>query len=141
VGKYAKYEYKQIKPRRWKVHPIWRGIGVVLVILVPVLSYSGAYLLVRENFKSQWFAVPVDLMKTVNFAPLLKIIPELTGTVASFGRVYYIDLALTFLFIVVGFGVITILYGLIYSSMGPSRYGPVDAEPIRKSPTSAARYK
>lgn len=141
MGKYAKYGYKQIKPRRWKVHPIWRGIGLVLVILVPILSYSGAYLLVRENFKSQWFPIPADLMRSVNFAPLLRIIPELSGVVASFGRVYYIDLALTLLFIIVGFGFLTILYGLLYRSMGPSRYGPVDAEPIRKSPTSAARYK
>ena len=80
-------------------------------------------------------------MKSVNFAPLLKIIPELSGTVASIGRVYYIDLALTFFFMVVGFGLLTILYSLLYRTMGPSRYGPVDAEPIRKSPTSAARYK
>ncbi len=140
-NKYAKYEYKQIKPRRWKVHPIWRGIGVVLIILVPILSYSGAYLLVRENFQSKWFAVPVDLMKSVNFAPVLTLMPQLSGVVASIGRVYYIDLALTVLFMVVGFGVLTILYGILYSTMGPSRYGPVDAPPIRKSPTSAARYK
>jgi hypothetical protein len=141
VGKYAKYEYKQIKPRRWKVHPIWRGIGVILIILVPILSYSGAYLVVRDNFKSRWFDVPVDLMKSVNFAPVLKYIPQLSGVVASIGRVYYIDLALTILFMVVGFGLLTILYGILYSTMGPSRYGPVDAEPIRKSPTTAARYK
>jgi hypothetical protein len=141
VGKYAKYEYKQIKPRRWKVHPIWRGIGVVLIILVPILSYSGAYLVVRENFKSQWFSVPVDLMRSVNFAPMLRFLPELSGLVASIGRVYYIDLALTALFMVVGFGILTILYSFLYKTMGPSRYGPVDSPPIRKSPTSASRYK
>jgi len=141
VGKYAKYGYKQIKPRRWKVHPIWRGIGLVFIILVPILSYSGAYLIVRDNFKNHWLSVPADLMRSVNFAPLVRIIPELSGVVASIGRVYYLDLALTLLFMIVGFGLITILYGLLYRTMGPSRYGPVDAEPIRKSPTSAARYK
>ncbi len=149
MGKYAKYEYKQVKPRRWKVHPIWRGIGVVLAILVPILSYSGAYLLVRENFQRKWVVLPADLIKTVNFIPLLEAIPKqlsgiysiLSGIVASIGRIYYVDLALTVFFMIVGFGLLTIFYGLIYSAVGPSRYGPVDAEPIRKSPTSAARYK
>lgn len=141
MGKYAKYEYKQIKPRRWKVHPIWRGIGAILIIMIPIISYSGAYLLVRENFKNHWYEIPVDLMRSVNFEPLLRSLPQLSGVVASIGRVYYIDLALTLLFIAVGFGLLTILYGILYSAMGPSRYGPVDAPPIRKSPTSAARYK
>ncbi len=140
-NKYAKYEYKQIKARRWKVHPIWRGIGLVLIILVPILSWSGAYLLVRENFKNRWFEVPVELMKSVNFAPLLHYVPQLGGVVDSIGRIYYADLALTVLFIAVGFGLLTILYGILYRTMGPERYGPVDAPPIRRSPTSAARYK
>ena len=141
MGKYAKYEYKQVKPRRWKVHPIWRGIGLAMIILMPILSYAGAYTLVRENMKSHWFEVSADMMQTINFAPLLRMIPELSGVVASFGRIYYIDLALTVLFIVVGFGVLTILSGFLYRAVGPSRYGPVDAEPIRKSPTSSSRYK
>jgi hypothetical protein len=141
MGKYAKYEYKQVKPRRWKVHPIWRGIGLALVILVPILSYTGAYMLVRENMKSKWFEVSADLMQTINFAPLLRMIPELSGVVASIGKIYYLDLAFTVLFMVVGFGVLTILSGILYRAMGPSRYGPVDAEPIRKSPTTSSRYK
>ncbi len=140
-NKYAKYEYKQIKERRWRVHPIWRGIGAVLIILIPILSYTGAYLLVRENLKNHWLQIPVDLMRSVNFVPVLKAVPELSGLVASIGRVYYVDLVLTVFFMVVGFGLLTIIYGALYSAMGPSRYGPVDAPPIRKSPTSAARYK
>jgi hypothetical protein len=141
MGKYAKYEYKQVKPRRWRVHPIWRGIGLAMIILVPILSYTGAYMLVRENIKSKWFEVSGDLMQTVNFAPLLRMIPELRGVVASFGKIYYLDLAFTVLFMVVGFGVLTILSGFLYRAMGPSRYGPVDAQPIRKSPTTSSRYK
>ena len=42
-NKYAKYEYKQIKPRRWKVHPIWRGIGVVLAGVCERLGVIDAY--------------------------------------------------------------------------------------------------
>ncbi len=141
MSKYAKYESRQAKPPRWKVHPIWRGIGAILMVLVPVLSLVGAYMVVRANFENQWVAVPADLMKSVNFDPLLKILPELSGVVKTIGRVYYVDLALFVLFMVIGFGLVSMLYGLFYSAVGPSRYGPVDAAPVRKSPTSAARYK
>lgn len=141
MAKYTKNQYKQVTPRRWKVHPIWRGIGAILMVLVPVLSLIGAYMLVRANFDKQWIAVPADLMKSVNFDLLLRILPELSGTVKAIGRIYYIDLVLFVLFMVVGFGLVSIIYGFFYSAVGPSRYGPVDAPPVRKSPTSAARYK
>ena len=34
--------------RPWSVHPIWRGIGCLWLVLLPVMSYAGAYLLVRK---------------------------------------------------------------------------------------------
>jgi hypothetical protein len=132
MGKYMKYRYQQVKERRWKVHPVWRGIGLLFVIMVPIMSFAGAILLVRQNFQHKWVEVPADLLKSFSFAQLGAVTPELA-------RIYYLDIAVALAFMVIGFGVITILYSFLYGMFGPSRYGPVDSPPIRKSPPSARR--
>ncbi len=34
--------------------------------------------------------------------------------------------------LLVGFGVVMVIYAIIYSMMGPKRLGPMDATPIRR---------
>ena len=127
MGKYQKYRYQQVKERRWTVHPIWRGIGLLFLIMVPVMSFAGAILLVRANFKEGWIQIPVELLKSFSTPQLAAITPDLA-------RIYYLDIAVALAFMVLGFGVISIVYSLLYSMFAPSRYGPVDSPPIRKSP-------
>ena len=127
TSKYNKYGYKQIKERRWKVHPVWRGIGLLFVILIPILSFSAAVLVVRGNLEQHWFQVPAELSTSFSTPELEVLSPDLT-------RIYYADLALTVAFIVLAFGVMTVIYSILWRYIGPSRYGPVDSPPIRSSP-------
>lgn len=41
-----------------RVHPIWRGVGFALMILIPVISYAATDVLLRQN----WFPIPVDML-------------------------------------------------------------------------------
>jgi hypothetical protein len=132
MGKYQKYRYEQVRERRWKVHPIWRGIGFLFLIMVPIMSFAGAILVVRQNFENRWLEVPAELLKFFNVPQLAAISPELA-------KIYYLDLAVAFAFMVLGFGVISIVYSMLYSMFGPSRYGPVDSPPIRTSPRKRIR--
>jgi hypothetical protein len=132
MGKYQKYRYEQVRERRWKVHPIWRGIGFLFVIMVPLMSFAGAILIVRENFKHEWLKVPAELLKSIS-------IPQLGGLSPELARIYYLDLAVAFAFMILGFGLIAIVYSFLYSIFGPSRYGPVDSPPIRTSPRKRIR--
>jgi hypothetical protein len=97
------------------VHPVWRGIGCFLIILVPVIAFAAARMLVQANSQQRWVEVPV----------------ELSGffVVPSIGRVFYADIALTAILIVIGFAVITIAYSVIYRFIGIPRYGPLDSPP------------
>jgi hypothetical protein len=98
-----------------EAHPVWRGIGCFLLILVPVLSFAGAKLLVQANFKQRWIDIPRELMGSF-------LVPVV-------GRVYFADLAVTIILIVIGFGILTVVYALIYRMFGPPRHGPLDSPP------------
>jgi hypothetical protein len=97
------------------VHPVWRGIGCILLILLPILSFAGAKILVQANFKQRWVQVPTELLGSF--------------TVPVVGRVIYADLAVAVGLIVVGFAILTVVYAIIYRFLGIPRYGPLDSPP------------
>lgn len=138
MGKYSKYE--RAKPARpWDVHPVWRGIGCVLLIITPIMAYAGAKTLVRENIKNQWIQLPADMGGWVDFSPVTRLLPLAQPFFNSLGRIYYLDIMLTIAFLVLGFGILTVFYSLLYGASGHSRYGPLDSPPIRRSPRRRPR--
>ena len=123
MSKYDKFNQGSRMPDRpWKIHPIWRGIGCLMMILIPIMSYAGAVILVQENAKQGWLPMPRELSQTVT-VPFL-------GEMDQFIAVVIV----TTLLMIVGFGVVTILYSLIYTAVGPPRLGPLDAPPVRRTP-------
>ena len=98
---YQQYE-REIKETTEGVHPVWRGIGFILMGLIAVMSYAGANLLVEANKTKGWIAVPYDIQGGVSWAPDL-----------------YAELIVTFFLILIGFGIMTIIYSLIYKVSRP----------------------
>jgi hypothetical protein len=97
------------------VHPVWRGIGCVLLILLPIIAFAGAKTLVQANRTQRWVQIPVELSGFF-------ILPVV-------GRVFYADLALAAILIVIGFAIITVVYSVVYRIIGIPRYGPLDSPP------------
>lgn len=128
MSKYMKYnDRSRMAERPWKIHPIWRGIGCILMLVIPVIAYAGAVVLVRENSQQKWLPMPAELMQTVNL--------PFVGDVKNFLAVAIV----TVLLMIIGFGFVTIIYSMIYSAFGPPRLGPLDAPPIRTSPAKRKR--
>ena len=101
MGRYQQYE-REVKKTSEGVHPIWRGIGFLLMGVVSIMSYAGANLLVEANKTKGWVVVPVGIRGGVSWAPDL-----------------YAELIVTFFLIMIGFGVITIVYSIIYKVTRP----------------------
>jgi hypothetical protein len=97
------------------VHPVWRGIGCLLLILLPIISFAGAKLLVQANSRQRWIQIPSELSGSF-IAPVV-------------GRIFYADLALAVILIVIGFAIITVVYAIIYRIIGIPRFGPLDSPP------------
>jgi len=114
MGKFRSWERPEQKPRPWTVHPIWRGIGCIMIVLLPLLSYAAADILITENGNGRWYPVP----------------QELTGPVAH--PFLYAKIALGLIIMVLGFVLLMIVYSLIYRVAGPPRYSAVDAKPTYK---------
>ena len=139
MGKYSSYTRKQVKPRVVTVHPVMRGIGCLMIVLVPILSYGIAVLLVNYGYSHGW-SIPQGWLGHPTIHPLLlrleglrpiwdflisqnNLIANLIFTVATM--------------VVIG-GIMSIIYGYMYSLFGPPQYGPTDVPPIR---VKVKRYK
>lgn len=134
MSKYSTNYLAKPKERPWKIHPIWRGIGCMILVIIPILSYAGAVTVVRANFQNRWLSVPPEMAGWINFASIYQYLPFLRSFFLSLGRIYYLDIIMAVLFMMVGFGLLTLLYSMLYSVTGAPRYGPTDSPPIRKSP-------
>ncbi len=128
MGKYDRASYRTPPPARpWTIHPVWRGIGCIWLLISPVLAYAIASLLVDFNLKNGFIPFPFDLTRSVTI-PLARLFP-VNDLVAP--RLYG-NLLVAAVLLLVGFGVVMVIYAIIYSTMGPSRLGPMDAPPIRR---------
>jgi hypothetical protein len=130
MGKYQS-GVKRPEPLPTGPQPIWRGIGCLLIILVPILSYAAA--VVTMPFFMDRGLVPRELLFTPQppdwlfFAPVLvqafRFLFERPAILAT--------LLLTFVYILFIGGILSVFYAFIYRMAAPSRYGPMDAPPPR----------
>lgn len=113
MNKYRGYERQPslYEPRNG-VHPIWQGIGFGLMVLTPILAYFGALVLLDENAKRGWIAIPPDMLAPGR-DPLL-----------------YMKIALTVALMLVIFTVFQLIAFVLYRLFGPPRYGPLDVPPV-----------
>ena len=139
MGKYTTYRHTPPKPRNLGVHPVMRGIGCIMMIVVPLLSYGIALFLVDYGIRSGW-PLPPSWLEPISIHPLLF---SLRGMEPVWNFLLRQDnliamLVFTIAIIVVIGGLMSVLYGYIYSLFGPPQYGPQDAPPIR---VKVKRYK
>ena len=140
MGKYNSYSRPKPKPRNLGVHPLMRGIGCILIIVVPILAYGLAGLLVNYAASRGW-PIPPTWFGPPKIHPLLMRLQGLRPIILFLQSQNNLEANLAFaivLTIVIG-GVMSILYGYIYTLFGPPQYGPQDAPPIRG--VKVKRYK
>ena len=113
MGKFTQYE-KPRKERPWKIHPVWRGIGCVMLVLIPIMAYAGASLLLDANASNHWVPIPREFRGPAQYPYL------------------FAHLGVALLVSVLGFVAVVVFYSLVYRFAGPPRYGAHDAPPPRK---------
>ncbi|MFQ5616608.1 MAG: hypothetical protein ACE5GO_09155 [Anaerolineales bacterium] len=121
-GKYRQAESEE----KWEIHPVWRGIGCMFFFLIPVIGFMSAVLLVQEGIPQQWIPLTPDLANRVTW--------PVFGT---FPLYYTLEITAAVAFILYAFFVV--LYAAIYRVIGPPKYGPQDAPPIKKKRGSKKR--
>ncbi len=115
MSKFSRFD-TTVRPQKrpWSIHPVWQGIGCLMMVLIPIISYAAAVILVDANIQNRWVPIP----------------PEFIGPP---GRpLLYSQLGVTVLLSMFGFIIFVIFYTILYRVTGPPRLGPTDAPPIRR---------
>lgn len=122
---------KKVEDRPWKVHPVWRGIGCLLIILLPIMAWAGAVLFLQMNTilklppeLYQKVLIPLSKQGTIDAASIA-INRYLSSGGVTWGTIFFF-----FVFLFLGFGVLSIIYAFLYRLVGPPRYSQFDARPI-----------
>lgn len=136
MTKYDKYR----RPRRTrkKMSPIWRGVGCLLMITVPIISYVVGHALLQAA-KSGGL-IPPEILGYPKFPEWVYGVPFL-DTLARFIGSLKDPLAMLLFFfatLLLLSGLISLIYSAIYQVLGPPRYTELDAEPSRHK---AKEYK
>ncbi|MCI0555842.1 MAG: hypothetical protein L0287_33275 [Anaerolineae bacterium] len=132
MGKYSSRFNKAPPPRNGGVHPLMRGIGCIMMIIVPILAYGSAVLLVNYGASHGW-PIPPNWLGTPTFHPLLWRLQGLATALAFLQTQTNLIANIVFaiaITVVIG-GIMSMIYGYIYTLFGPPRYGPTDAPPER----------
>jgi hypothetical protein len=139
MGRYTSYQKRESAVQRGQIHPVMRGIGCILLVLIPIISYGTGVLIVNYGVGKgwpipvKWLGTPVIpplLLKLAGLRPIFDFLFAQTNLVANI--IFAIAIA------VVIFGIISIIYGFMFKLMGPPEYGPTDVPPVR---VKVKRYK
>jgi hypothetical protein len=137
MGKYQS-GVKHKEPVHQGPGPIWRGIGCLMIVIVPVISYAAAD--VSMPFFADQGLVPRQLLFTPQTPDWMSVAPMVAQAYHFLFGHYGIlaTLLLAFVYILVISGLLSVLYAFMHQLSAPSRYGPMDAPPPR---TKIKKYK
>jgi hypothetical protein len=129
MAKYAKYQRKS--PEKKGANPIWRGIGCILIIVVPLLAYGLMLVFVPPIIATG--KVPTQLLGHVHFpewAFKLRISADIARYISSIDNLW-INIITFFVILLLLTTVASLLYSMIYTLIGPAQYSELDAPPTK----------
>jgi hypothetical protein len=130
MGKYRTNSRVVQKPRSEGPHVIWRGIGCLMMILIPAISIASGIQTVKYGLDNGW-TIPYQLLGTPKLPDLFY---KSSGLMTIFGPLttikdFYAYALVSLLYMVLIGGTVSVIYSFVYQMIGPSRYGPTDAPP------------
>jgi len=127
MGKYNKYERK-MPEARYKIAPVWTGIGCIMLLIVPVMSWAGAVEFIVLARAQNWpilngLTGPAVLPAIFYNTPFLSSIAGFISSIPDF----YATLLYFFVLLLAFSGALSLVYAVVYRVIGPARYSPMDA--------------
>ncbi len=116
MGKYTSNVSRREAAPKQEVHAIWRGIGLIMMVVIPFIAYMATLVLLEQNKVNGWVPIPKDMLSSV-VEPM-----------------FYVKVVMTIGLSIVLFGLFSLVSIFFYSLFAPPRYGPLDAPPIDKNP-------
>ena len=133
MTKYTRLQHKE--SRRWEIHPIWRGIGCLMALLIIAMGYILSVELVNYNQKAEKLDLPEVIYEPVNikYTKYVPVLKENDVVNKFLENIKYGYLIFGAVFMFLGFGAFSLVYSAVYRVSGPSRYSVLDSPEVRKS--------
>jgi hypothetical protein len=128
MSKYSSSVHKRIKPKEDGPHVVWRGIGCMTMVIIPIISIAAGYETINYGLEHNW-VIPYQLLGTPRFpdlfyrsSGLMTILSPIAATLH-----FYAYAVASFIYIILLGGISSLAYALAYRFVGPSRQNPLDA--------------
>ncbi len=141
MGKYTNYTHKDTPKKSGQLHEIWRGLGCLMMVLIPAISIAAGSATVDFVAGSNPRLIPRQFMGTPRLPDWVYRSDGLTTILTPLTEIkdlYAIALA-SILYMILLSGLISVIYAAVYAAVGPSRYGPTDAPPPKTKVTKKSR--
>ena len=127
MSKYSKFERKTPQAR-YKIHPIWAGIGFLMVIIVPIMAWAAATESVGLALKQGW-PMMYEFPRNLALPDILYTLPMIGNIAGSLSSIANFPAIATFFLIILVLliGALSFAYAMIYRVIGPPRYSSQDA--------------
>jgi len=131
MGRHSARQRDEISSQRNTVNPYMRGIGCLLMVLVPIFSLALGNYLAQQGFG--WQVLPSSWYISMTFPSWVAQISGLNAIAGWLGGIPNLPatLAIGSVMIIIVGGILSIIYGYMYSLLTPSKYGPMDVPPPR----------
>ncbi|MBI5840428.1 MAG: hypothetical protein HZB19_10025 [Chloroflexi bacterium] len=139
MTKYTSVQKREQPVKTRQVHPVWRGIGCLFTILIPIISFAASMLIVEYGVENKWL-IPYQLLGNPQLPTFIyksAVLVQIVGPIAGWTNFYAILVIAIFLMIALG-GLLAIVNAIVYQVAGPPRWGPQDVPPPK---IKAKRYK
>ena len=130
MGKYRSSAKPIQKPLDTGPHVIWRGLGCLMMVIIPVISYAAAYEIVNYGLTNGWI-IPYQFLGTPQLPELIRKSNALWALFRPITSIqnFYAYVAFGTLIMVLISGTISVIYAVVYRILGPSRWGPLAMPP------------
>ena len=126
MGKHHFFQKSVDLPRN-EIHPIWRGIGCIIILLTPIISWA-ATLVLLDLGKSQKWGFMNGLAGTVHFPTIFYTTPYVQVAANYLSGIPYLEAMAMFfvLFLILFSGIFAFINAVLYRMIGPPRYTRLD---------------
>jgi hypothetical protein len=134
------YFQKSRAPKEKKIHPVWSGIGCLMAILTPIISWAASLVLLDYGKSQNWsflngFSSPIRFPDIMYQIPLISIVTNYISSISFFEVLVMFFIIFMLLFS----GIFTFINAILYRLFGPPRFSAIDAPPPPRR--NAKRYK
>lgn len=122
MGRKGSWQFRQLEQERLKkreMNPLWRGVGVILVVIMGAAGYVFSGWFLEQNVANNWIYLPPQLFS-----------PKVPAMLSFLGNGNMLRFAVSLVFVLTAFAILNFVYALAF----PLQPGEFDLPTPKRRP-------